>query len=596
MSIPIAVGIRALTGDVAAGPGGGAQAATLATVNSNVGSFTYASITVDGKGRITAASTGAPPDLSTTVILAPLTTARNVIAAATATIVPLTLKTTDDNTTNPVLRVLDSTGLIVRSSLDAVGGAVFANAYIGVTGASGATELTVINTSAADPRGILSGQYSNDNLGSRIHLRKARGTPGTPLVIVTGDVLGRMRFSGYDGANFLQMGSIDVVSTGTIASTRVPTYIAFSVATDVAPSVLTEVARLNINGATHTALDAATATVTNVLSLDHSTSGTPAASYGTGLLFNGQDSTTVSQGMGRIRTAWQTATHASRFSNMIFSGYNVSTEADILLARPGDFNGIVVGGQTIPTLIFNGWIGGGYDNAVVQIERGLSAAADEKWASLVLVTNQTATSNAVGAVYFANSAIAAADKRLGYFTMATAGATNTGQFILGVMNAGVLATRMAISGAGLTTHTATDAQAAAVTNVLTLDHSTSGGTPAASYGTGIAFNGQSSTTVSRGMGRIRTAWQVATDASRQAKLTLSAYDTAERDAIFIMASGSAPMISVFGVTTPIVQPTTAIAAATFVANTSLIANDTATFDGYTIGQVVKALRNLGWLA
>lgn len=48
--------------------------------------------------------------------------------------------------------------------------------------------------------------------------------------------------------------------------------------------------------------------------------------------------------------------------------------------------------------------------------------------------------------------------------------------------------------------------------------------------------------------------------------------------------------------TPIVQPTTGVAAATFVANTSLIANDTATFDGYTIGQVVKALRNIGALA
>lgn len=48
--------------------------------------------------------------------------------------------------------------------------------------------------------------------------------------------------------------------------------------------------------------------------------------------------------------------------------------------------------------------------------------------------------------------------------------------------------------------------------------------------------------------------------------------------------------------TPIVQPTTAVAAATFVANTSGIADDTATFDGYTIGQVVKALRNIGALA
>jgi hypothetical protein len=47
---------------------------------------------------------------------------------------------------------------------------------------------------------------------------------------------------------------------------------------------------------------------------------------------------------------------------------------------------------------------------------------------------------------------------------------------------------------------------------------------------------------------------------------------------------------------PIAQPTTAIAAATFVTNTSAIADDTATFDGYTIGQVVKALRNAGLLA
>ena len=48
--------------------------------------------------------------------------------------------------------------------------------------------------------------------------------------------------------------------------------------------------------------------------------------------------------------------------------------------------------------------------------------------------------------------------------------------------------------------------------------------------------------------------------------------------------------------TPIIQPTTAVAAATFAANTSGIANDTATVDGYTIGQVVKALRNIGALA
>lgn len=50
-------GITALTGDVTAS-GTGSVPATLATVNSNVGSFTNANITVNGKGLITAASNG----------------------------------------------------------------------------------------------------------------------------------------------------------------------------------------------------------------------------------------------------------------------------------------------------------------------------------------------------------------------------------------------------------------------------------------------------------------------------------------------------------------------------------------------------------
>lgn len=53
-------GITQLTGDVTAGPGNGSQVATLATVNSNVGSFgsstSIPSFTVNGKGIITAAS------------------------------------------------------------------------------------------------------------------------------------------------------------------------------------------------------------------------------------------------------------------------------------------------------------------------------------------------------------------------------------------------------------------------------------------------------------------------------------------------------------------------------------------------------------
>lgn len=57
--------ITALTGDgTASGPG--SVPLTLATVNSNIGSFTNASITVNAKGLITAASSGATPEVPLT--------------------------------------------------------------------------------------------------------------------------------------------------------------------------------------------------------------------------------------------------------------------------------------------------------------------------------------------------------------------------------------------------------------------------------------------------------------------------------------------------------------------------------------------------
>jgi hypothetical protein len=68
--------LPAFTGDVTTSAG--ASVNTLATVNSNVGTFTYPSVTVNGKGLITAISNGtAPPSL-------PLSIANGGIGAATA--------------------------------------------------------------------------------------------------------------------------------------------------------------------------------------------------------------------------------------------------------------------------------------------------------------------------------------------------------------------------------------------------------------------------------------------------------------------------------------------------------------------------------
>lgn len=54
-------------------------------------------------------------------------------------------------------------------------------------------------------------------------------------------------------------------------------------------------------------------------------------------------------------------------------------------------------------------------------------------------------------------------------------------------------------------------------------------------------------------------------------------------------------LGVFGAT-PVTQPTTGSGAASFTANAGTAVNDASTFDGYTLKQVVKALRDLGLLA
>lgn len=106
-------GITELTGDVTAGPGSGSQAATLATVNANVGSFTYGSFTVNAKGLITAASSGAAPVTALTVA-----SANGFAGSFSATTTPeLTLSTT-------VTGILSGNGTAVSAASTTGSGAV----------------------------------------------------------------------------------------------------------------------------------------------------------------------------------------------------------------------------------------------------------------------------------------------------------------------------------------------------------------------------------------------------------------------------------------------------------------------------------------
>lgn len=110
------------------------------------------------------------------------------------------------------------------------------------------------------------------------------------------------------------------------------------------------------------------------------------------------------------------------------------------------------------------------------------------------------------------------------------------------------------------------------------------------------FTGETATDgTSQLMANITSTWVDATNATRKAKLSLSAYDTAARLGMEIEASGTAPMIGFFGVA-PVVRPTALTAADAGVVNSG-----DATTDGVInnirtrVGELETKLQALGLL-
>jgi hypothetical protein len=125
---------------------------------------------------------------------------------------------------------------------------VASDGKVGIGTTSPATNLQAACTLTTSPRGIMSSQHNDGTDGARLHMRKSRGTNSAPTTVAAGDMLGRLIFSGFDGTNYLEMGGISGGASGTVATTRVPTYLAFETATDAAPSVLTERMRIDNAG------------------------------------------------------------------------------------------------------------------------------------------------------------------------------------------------------------------------------------------------------------------------------------------------------------------------------------------------------------
>lgn len=99
---------------------------------------------------------------------------------------------------------------------------------------------------------------------------------------------------------------------------------------------------------------------------------------------------------------------------------------------------------------------------------------------------------------------------------------------------------------------------------------------------------------------VDTAWIVSTDASRQARLILRAWDTAAREGIRIDASGSVAMLGFYGATAVVKPATTGTTQQTTAGVGAAVKVDSTTTGGtgataYTLADVVLALKQLGLL-
>lgn len=68
--------------------------------------------------------------------------------------------------------------------------------------------------------------------------------------------------------------------------------------------------------------DAGTTTITNGLTIGHQSTGTPAANFGSALLFNLNSSTTADQNAAQVASIWTDPTHATRTASLTFNLVN----------------------------------------------------------------------------------------------------------------------------------------------------------------------------------------------------------------------------------------------------------------------------------
>jgi len=133
--------------------------------------------------------------------------------------------------------IADETAGAIRMSVDQ-------NGWFGFGGTGLARVHAIENSATASERGIISEQFLNGTTGGTFLGRKARVSGSTRISINSADILADFKAQGHDGTSFVDAAKIQIISTGTIGTGRMPSDMVFYTSTDVSTSVVTEAMRL----------------------------------------------------------------------------------------------------------------------------------------------------------------------------------------------------------------------------------------------------------------------------------------------------------------------------------------------------------------
>jgi hypothetical protein len=315
--------------------------------------------------------------------------------------------------------------------------------------------------------------------------------------------------------------------------------------------------------------DAGTTTVVYPSTIYHSSSGTPSTSFGVGQKFQLESSTTANRDACSIEASWATATDASRKSRVTISAYDTSVREGIRVEANGTNACVSLNGAAIQSTVtlYVPLLNQGATGSSGVIGPGIiidsTATFDTYWnVEYLRIEDGTSYPVQIGykhtfpgsGMYFKwNRPLANVDQQefcigsnmevIGYVMMTGLRDRSNSDVILDwaggfPLNAPIRSGQtLGFYSNGAGQFTRESAATNTVVNAFFVGNRSTG-TPAADFGVGQLFMLESTTTVDREAGRVVYEWTTATDASRKARGRLTAYDTAEREAIRWEADGS----------------------------------------------------------